>query len=198
MLAAFAGGCAGPVGYQSYAPAPVETERARAVVREVHRGRLGGVVTLEIENLSGDHLHEISGGLVQVQDEAGEVRPALSMREFQQRIDRHGGSSMGYPDWSRGRPEAMLDPLNARWNLATGETAVLDVGYEAPPHARRIVLDLAPAIRWRTSNGLLLSPRDPFLVAVELPPIKTNLSPAPGALSNVHVGVGVSSDDVIR
>lgn len=45
-------GCATPIAHHEYAPTPVETERVRVVVREVHRGKEGGVVTLGLTNLS--------------------------------------------------------------------------------------------------------------------------------------------------
>lgn len=198
LVLLFAPGCSTPLTRQACKLAPVETEWVRVEAREIRRGARGGVITLALTNLHADTLESGHGAKVVIQRaDASTVRP-VDMRAFEQLVEAHGPIAFGFENWAKTVPAVMLDPLGASLNLKTDEEALLHVAFEEPRSTRQLTLDLAPALVWRGADGGAVESATPILVAIPLPDPPSDVLPSRDVWRNFHVGVGVSSDDVIR
>lgn len=191
-------GCSTPLTHEFYRPVPVENEVVRVTLREVQRGRVGGIVTLEVVNLSDDLLDSAHGARAEIRRDDGSISTSIDQRTFEGLVNQHGPIAMGLETWSKADPSVLLDPIGARLNLKKGEEALVYIAFEEPGDTRRLTIDLSPALSWRTEGDFKILSKQPIILAVELPEVpKTNL-PTKDALRNVHFGVGISSDDVIH
>lgn len=186
-------GCATPIAHEVYNPKPVATERVRASIREVHRGQLGGVVTIDVTNLSNDVLQEAMGRRVKIMTEKGTLK-SLGANEFQQRIDESGPICVGFASWDRHRPPVLLDPLGVRVNINKGEDGLLHVAFEDAGKETCLWLDLTEALYWRTLDGRLEASDQPIVITVDLPTAPTSAFPTRDSWRNIHFGAAITSD----
>lgn len=197
-LVTLTAGCSTPLSHEFYRPVPVETDLVRVTLREVQRGKYGGVVTLEIVNRSEDQLDSVHGARAEIRRDDGSISTSIDQRAFEGLIDQHGPIAMGLETYSKTDPAVLLDPLGARLNLKKDEAAVVYIGFGEPRDTRRLTIDLAPALSWRTQGDFMIRSESPIMIVVELPEVPTSNLPTKDAWRNVHFGIGISSDDVIR
>ncbi|MFO0944733.1 MAG: hypothetical protein U1D30_02115 [Planctomycetota bacterium] len=189
-------GCGTPLVHEYYSPAPVENEKVKVQVREVNRGRKGGVVTVEVVNVSDYLLETAHGAKAEIQSTEGGTIAPVDLKLFENLVQRYGPMAMGFENWSAAAPPVMLDPLGASLNLQKDEVALLYIAFEADESVKEITIDLCPALVWRNREEVLVRHADPIILEVTLPEVpKTNL-PSKDSIRNVHFGIGVSSDDI--
>lgn len=195
-MALLALGCGTPLVHEYYRPVPVENEKVKVQIREVHRGRKGGVVTIEIVNLSEYLLESAHAAKAEIQSEDGNKIESVDLKLFEILLQRHGPVALGFESWSIAAPPVMLDPLGASMNLQQNEVALLYVAFEAEEKVKNLSIDLCPALIWRNSDDVLVRHADPIVLEVSLPEVPKSNLPSKDAIRNVHFGIGVSSDDL--
>lgn len=161
-------GCSSQLVRKDYDPIPVEADGIRVILRQVHRGEKGGLITVEISN-HGNGGIEVGapGKSAMLRTEDGSVKRALSGGEFNRLIDEHGSVAMGL----KKAADLDLPTFDRESEVAQEDSAWYQIPFELPPECRFVNLELTDVVRRRGPNGNIRPIPEGISMAIALPDV---------------------------
>ena len=148
-------GCQRPFVYHAYAPAPVDAQGVHIAVREVHRGRQGGVMVLDVSNHTSNPVARLSGADVWLQRDDGSSMRALSAQEFAQWVTMVGPKQMGFKHWPPKNASWQLESIGQGRPLPPGTQTTIAVGFVLPRDDENLTVALQPAVCWAAPSPMV-------------------------------------------